>query len=174
MGPPLSAGGRCPAYEESVIANDVTAETVSPVRHWRQGCPAVGVGIVGFVFRKGMVGWQFAPKHQDQAVIIRAGKATPRRRQRRPGGPFVGRRIVDVMLVGAFDGALQASTDSVNFSVGSNDDHMVTRRRQRCRLGPAMRLRIKNLMSSKHDTVEAAAADYMDFAIHGRGTSRPT
>src|SRR5262252_1919776 len=49
------AGSKGTTYEVSAIGNYITAETVSPVRHRRQSCPAVSFGIEGFVFGKGMV-----------------------------------------------------------------------------------------------------------------------
>ena len=85
IGGALVAGRERASDEVSAVANHVAAETVPAMWHRRQTCPAVRLGIEGFVFGKGMIGWQFAAQHQDQAAIIGGGEAAARRRQRRPG-----------------------------------------------------------------------------------------
>src|SRR6516165_8732040 len=120
-----------------------------------------------------MIGRQLSPEHQDQTMIVCAGKSAARRRQRSGGGPFVSRRIVDVMLAGAVGRTFEASTDRVNFSVDRDDDQMIARHRQRRRFGPSARFRIEDLVCADHSAVRAAPADHVDSAFYGRRTGGP-
>ena len=160
------------ADEIRVVADGGAAETVPTVRHRRQRRPAIGFRIKTFVFRERVVGRQLAAEHQDHAVIIGAGKAAARRRQRCRRRPFVGRRVVHFVQAGAVGRSFEAAADDMNFSIDRDDDQMVARRRQRRRFAPLARLRVENFVGRHHDAVEATAADDVNLAVHRSGADR--
>src|ERR1051326_9339785 len=96
-----AARGERAADKIGGVADDGATKTVAAVRHRRKRGPAADFWIIALVFGERVVGRQLAAEHQDEAAVVRAGKAAARRWQRRRRSPGVGPGIVHVVQTGA-------------------------------------------------------------------------
>ncbi|EEF22160.1 conserved hypothetical protein, partial [Ricinus communis] len=165
-------GVEAPADHVDQAAVRYAAHVIARAGQRLARAPAVGLRVVDLMpahagaLGRGLGG--AADQVQLPVEHHRGGRAA-RTRQRRDGGPAVGRDLVDVGIRVGAPVLLDEAAERVDPAAVGRHGHVVGAARQRRAVEPAVGLRVVDVVVVAVDRALAVAADHVHAALRGRG-----